>query len=60
MYGERDDPYLVLTRLAERLEGVGLHSMRERAQELGGSFELTAVSPSGTRIRAELPLAQRV
>ena len=38
--------------------GVGLHSMRERAQELGGIFELTPTSPTGTRIRAVLPLAQ--
>jgi signal transduction histidine kinase len=36
--------------------GVGLHSMRERAQELGGSFELTPASPTGTRIHAALPL----
>jgi two-component system, NarL family, sensor kinase len=36
--------------------GVGLHSMRERAQELGGSFELSPASPTGTRIHAALPL----
>ena len=37
-------------------QGVGLHSMRERAQELGGSFELTPASPTGTRIHVALPL----
>ncbi|MBA2377916.1 MAG: histidine kinase [Rubrobacter sp.] len=36
--------------------GVGLSSMRERAEELGGSFEVEAASEGGTRVRAELPL----
>lgn len=36
--------------------GVGLSAMRERAQELGGSFEVDTVQPHGTLIRATLPL----
>jgi len=38
-------------------EGVGLVSMRERAEELGGTFSAVAANGSGTRIRAELPPA---
>ena len=38
--------------------GVGLHSMRERALELGGSFAVTPRSPTGTQIHAVLPLGQ--
>jgi signal transduction histidine kinase len=37
--------------------GVGLHSMRERAEELGGTCEIGATPPSGTRVFARLPLA---
>ena len=36
--------------------GVGLTSMRERATELGGSFELAARPGGGTLLRVELPL----
>ncbi len=36
--------------------GVGLHSMRERAEELGGSFEVESSPENGTRVRASLPL----
>jgi signal transduction histidine kinase len=36
--------------------GVGLLSMRERAEELGGTFELCAARPSGTHVRATLPI----
>ncbi len=39
---------------SERHAGVGLTSMRERATELGGSFELAAAPEGGTRIRVEL------
>lgn len=35
--------------------GVGLTSMRERAQELGGIFIITSRPEGGTLIRAELP-----
>ena len=36
--------------------GVGLLSLRERAEELGGHAEVTAGVPRGTRVRALLPL----
>jgi signal transduction histidine kinase len=36
--------------------GVGLTSMRERAAELGGTFEITSVPGKGTCVRAGLPL----
>lgn len=38
--------------------GVGLLSMRERAEELGGSFTLQKVGPCGTVISAQLPLGE--
>ncbi len=37
--------------------GVGVSSMRERAAELGGSFDIGNSSPTGTRVFARLPLA---
>jgi two-component system NarL family sensor kinase len=40
----------------DRVAGVGLTSMRERATELGGSFELAARPGGGTVLRVELPL----
>ncbi len=40
----------------DRRAGVGLTSMRERATELGGSFELVARPGGGTLLRVELPL----
>jgi len=36
--------------------GVGLRSMRIRAEELGGSLTVTAASPTGTLICARLPI----
>jgi signal transduction histidine kinase len=36
--------------------GVGLRSMRERVEELGGRFGVDALTPSGTAVRAWLPL----
>ncbi len=39
--------------------GLGLASMRERAEELGGSFTVTGAAGRGTQIRAELPLEVR-
>jgi signal transduction histidine kinase len=40
---------------AERL-GVGLTSMRERAEELGGTLTIRKIAPSGTQVTACLPL----
>lgn len=37
--------------------GVGLRSMRERAEEIGGSLTVTNRDGGGTVVRAELPLA---
>jgi signal transduction histidine kinase len=37
--------------------GVGLTSMRERASELGGSFEFEPIVEGGARVYARLPLA---
>jgi two-component system NarL family sensor kinase len=42
---------------ADRRAGVGLTSMRQRAAELGGSFELDRAPKSGTIVRVRLPLA---
>jgi signal transduction histidine kinase len=41
-----------------RRAGVGLTSMRERAEELGGSCTVEAIPCGGTRIRAYLPYAR--
>jgi signal transduction histidine kinase len=38
--------------------GVGLTSMRERAEELGGSCEVEVIPSGGTRVRALLPYAR--
>jgi signal transduction histidine kinase len=40
----------------DRQAGIGLVSMRERAEELGGSFAASARLEGGTRIIATLPL----
>jgi signal transduction histidine kinase len=42
---------------AVRQAGVGLRSMRERAEELGGTCVVETVSGSGTRVLVRLPLA---
>jgi signal transduction histidine kinase len=36
--------------------GVGLHSMRERAEELGGAIAIQSLTSGGTRVAAVLPL----
>lgn len=41
----------------ERGEGLGLWLMRERAESLGGSFEVSSDS-GGTRVRARIPLEE--
>jgi signal transduction histidine kinase len=40
-----------------RHSGVGLTSMRERAEELGGTFSATVAPEGGTRLLARLPLS---
>ena len=40
----------------ERRAGVGLNSMRERAEELGGTCVVETAAMSGTTVRARLPL----
>jgi signal transduction histidine kinase len=37
-------------------EGVGLSSMRERTELLGGSFEVTPGTQHGTTLKVRLPL----
>jgi len=37
--------------------GVGLGSMRDRAERLGGTCQVVATDPCGTSVRAELPVA---
>lgn len=39
-----------------RRSGVGLQSMRERTDELGGALTIEPASPRGTRVAATLPL----
>ena len=41
-----------------RQAGVGLHSMRERAEELGGTLTTRANKPTGTIVVASFPLAK--
>jgi signal transduction histidine kinase len=36
--------------------GVGLSSMRERAEGLGGTLAVAEVAPSGTRVQARIPI----
>ncbi|PLS86472.1 MAG: sensor histidine kinase [Actinobacteria bacterium] len=43
---------------AERLPGVGLSSMRERAEELGGTCIVESPSGGGTRVLARLPVGK--
>jgi signal transduction histidine kinase len=35
--------------------GIGLQSMRERAEELGGTLSLAGAAPTGTRVLVEVP-----
>ena len=43
---------------AERRAGIGLTSMRERAEELGGECLVETLTGGGTRVQASLPLTQ--
>jgi signal transduction histidine kinase len=38
--------------------GIGLHSMRERAEELGGYCLIEALQPNGTKVLAFLPITE--
>jgi signal transduction histidine kinase len=38
--------------------GIGLQSMRERAEELGGMFDISAAASGGTRVEVSLPLTR--
>jgi two-component system NarL family sensor kinase len=40
----------------DRLAGVGMSSMRERAEELGGKLAVERNPEGGTRVLANLPL----
>lgn len=39
-------------------QGVGLASMRERAEELGGTWAISSVPEGGTQIKVRLPMTQ--
>jgi signal transduction histidine kinase len=41
---------------ASRRAGVGLHAMRERAEELGGTLRVEIAAGGGTTVRASLPI----
>ncbi|MDQ3547322.1 MAG: histidine kinase [Chloroflexota bacterium] len=43
---------------ADRQAGVGMLSMRERAEELGGTFEVASASDRGSRLTVWLPLGR--
>jgi two-component system NarL family sensor kinase len=40
----------------DRRAGVGMNSMRERAEELGGTLTIEPIPQGGTRVLARLPL----
>jgi signal transduction histidine kinase len=41
---------------SEHRAGIGFHSMRERASELGGTFSIEKNSTGGVTVQAKLPL----
>jgi signal transduction histidine kinase len=43
----------------DRSAGVGMSSMRERAEELGGALSVKTVPEGGTRVVARLPISHR-
>jgi len=51
-----DDGVGVTTRARQSQPGIGLTSMRERAEELGGQCEIETQAIGGTRVHATLPL----
>ena len=44
----------------DRSAGVGLSSMRERAEELGGRCEVASLPSGGTSVLVMLPLAEEL
>ncbi|HET7479741.1 MAG TPA: ATP-binding protein [Rubrobacteraceae bacterium] len=46
--------------MAAAAPGVGLKSMQERAQALGGTLEIESEPGKGTRVRIRVPLARKV
>jgi signal transduction histidine kinase len=38
-------------------EGIGLHSMKKRAEDIGGTIEFESNQPSGTRVHLRIPMA---
>jgi signal transduction histidine kinase len=42
--------------VADRSNGVGLHSMRERAEELGGTMMIQSNQPRGCKMTTQIPL----
>jgi signal transduction histidine kinase len=40
-------------------QGIGVRSIRERAEELGGSFDIESAPGSGTKIHVRLPIEER-
>jgi signal transduction histidine kinase len=55
---EDDGSGLLPGRAEGERDGLGLASMRARAEELGGSFEVLNTAPSGTHLRVRLPLSR--
>jgi signal transduction histidine kinase len=61
--GKKDNPILEVEVIDDGLglngrgEGLGLLSMRERAEELGGRLTVVALPEGGTRVWAELPIS---
>ncbi len=45
---------------ASSVPGIGLHSMRERAEELGGCLDVRTADDGGTHVAVTLPLAPAV
>ncbi len=63
---ETEDRYLLILDVSDNgvglrsdhTAGVGLASMRERAEELGGSFHMESQPRTGTRLLASVPMAR--
>jgi signal transduction histidine kinase len=44
-------------RLASKPAGVGLHSIRERIESLGGNIQIESMPECGTRLIAHVPVS---